>query len=163
MPNGLTHSATVKRLAEVYRDTPAAPLPQRLLNDYEAAVEEYFARIPVPVEWTYAGQPFDTADDMANATQRDGVLRMYAAPSILGPLYAKHRAVHDWFGHIVPDIPFGIAGEIESYRLHRKQFAPEFHPIIFCDVVLVNAYYAHFRQWFPAEKWVLINDKDVLT
>ena len=55
--------------------------------------------------------------------------------------HQRYRAVHDWFGHVVPGYAFGIEGEIEAFHIHTRMFSPEVLKIVFSDVVLANAYY----------------------
>lgn len=156
-------AATVDHLARLYEhELDARFRSTKLFPLFSSEVDKWFAKIPVPVEWVFDKQPFETSGQMRKYVEQNGVLRMYAARSFLGETYHKHRAVHDWFGHIVPGIPFGVDGELESYRLHQEHYPAIFHPILFSDVVLHNAYFERHGEWFPREKWVLIDDKEVL-
>lgn len=148
-----------KTLAEAYRDGAPWHIPAELVENFREQVEFFFNRIPVPVRWVsdlYCRQPFDTAHKMETWTEERGELLMLSefSDELGRDLYSKHRAVHDWFGHVAADQPFGGEGEAKSFLVHTAQYTPEVLPIVFSDVVLTNNYWQHFGHAWGSEKWV---------
>lgn len=148
-----------KLLAEAYRDSEEWAIPQRLIENYRDQVEHWFAKIPVRVRWISdeaCTQPFDTHHGMIAWLKEKGELLMLSEHSeVLGrDLYSKHRAVHDWFGHIVPDIGFGGKDEARSFLVHLTQYTDEVLPLVLNDVVLTNNYWDHYGTPWKGERWV---------
>lgn len=146
-------------LAEAYRDGEPWQIPQHLIENFRDQVEHWFAKIPVTVRFIsdeFCKQPFNTMHDMKAWHQEKGELLMLSEHSDqLGrDLYSKHRAVHDWFGHIEPGHPFGGKGESLSFLAHAGQYTPDVLPIVFSDVVLTNNYWQHFGHAWKGERWV---------
>jgi len=127
---------------------------------FASEVNWWFKRIPIPVAWHYDGQPFNTASQMRHFVNERGYLPMYAAPSILGNTYHKHRAVHDFYTHIEAEIPFGPVGELACYRIHKQMYSKELYPLIFSDIVLNNAYYERYGKFFNGEKYICMSEID---
>lgn len=121
-------------------------------------VKSWFNRIPIPVAWHYDAQPFNTASQMRHFVETNNILPMYAAPSVFGTDYHKHRAVHDFYTHIKGEIPFGPIGELACYRIHKQMYSPELWPLIFSDVVLNNAYYERYGKFFNGEKYICMSE-----
>jgi hypothetical protein len=117
----------------------------------------WFKQIPCEIKWVDKGQPFVTMGQMARFVKREGYLPMFAAASVLHASYHRHRAVHDYFGHIVPNIPFGIVGELAAYRIHEQMYSKNLWDLIFSDVVLNNVYYEVNGQFFASEKYVKLD------
>jgi hypothetical protein len=152
----------VVKMADLYESCPPAIITPKLLDQFTEEVDHWFKQIPVPVKWVYDGQPFNSMGQMRRDMEKRGYLTMYAAQSVLGTTYHKHRAVHDYFGHIVHGIPFGVDGEVETYRLHRTMYSPELHHLVFSDVVLNNAYFEANGEFFATEKYAAVLDTDAL-
>lgn len=151
--------ACCRLLAEAYRDSEEWVIPSRLIENYRDQVEHYFAKIPVRVRWIsdeVCTQPFDTHHGMIAHLKENGELLMLSEDSsALGrDLYSKHRAVHDWYGHIVPDIGFGGKDEARSFLVHLSQYTSEVLPLVLNDVVLTNNYWDHFGEPYRGERWV---------
>lgn len=148
-----------KVLAEAYRDGEPWHISESLRENFRDQVEHFFAKIPVPVRFIqdlYCTQPFNTMHNMAAWTEQNGELLMLSewSDELGRDLYSKHRAVHDWFGHIEPGHPFGGPGEAKSFLVHLTQYTPEVLPIVFSDVVLTNNYWQHFGEAWKGERWV---------
>lgn len=146
-------------LAEAYRDSTEWAIPAALIENYRDQVEHYFAKIPVRVRWIsdeVCSQPFDTMHGMVQWLKDKGELLMLSEHSdVLGrDLYSKHRAVHDWYGHILPGIPFGGVAEARSFLVHLTQYSEDCLPIVLNDVVLTNNYWDHFGSPWKGERWV---------
>lgn len=154
-----SHPEAVECVATAYKNAePYIPDPA-LIDQLMAESDRWFTKIPYRVEWVYDGQPFNTMGQMRRHCLETGVLLMYAPDSILGPVYARHRAVHDYFGHILPNLSFGVIPELAAFRLHKKMYSPELHPLLFADVVLNNAFYEANGTFYPTEKYTLISDE----
>lgn len=152
-------SACTRLLAEAYRDSQEWQPDARLIENYRDQVEHYFTKIPVRVRWLSdeaCAQPFDTHHGMISWLKERGELLMLSEHSdVLGrDLYSKHRAVHDWYGHIVPDIGFGGPDEARSFIVHLTQFSRDVLPIVLNDVVLTNNYWEYFGEPWKGERWV---------
>jgi hypothetical protein len=149
----------IAQLAHAYKDGNEWRITSDLKEKFARQVEHWYAKIHVPVRWisdTECKQPFNTAAKMAAHTKQRGELLMLSEHSDeLGrDLYSKHRAVHDWFGHILPGKPFGGPGESRAFVEHTRHYTPDVWPIVFSDVVLSNNYWQHFGRGWGAEKWV---------
>jgi hypothetical protein len=153
----------IQRMADAYVTLPHLDLNERLMQQFEREVNANFAQIPFCVEWVSDGQPFQTMGHMKRHAENTGKLIMYAGNSVLGDIYKRHRAVHDYFGHIVHGLPFGLEGEMACYRIHRDQYTPAIRPIIFSDVILANAYYEMNGAFYDDERYVDVNDQDFMT
>jgi hypothetical protein len=155
--------ALIAALAECYATRPDWKVGRSMIENYRDQVEHWFGRIPVPVVWLYdteTDQPFKTRDAMARYVKATGTLLMLSEHSeVLGrDLYSKHRAVHDWFGHIVAGYPFGGIGEAKAFLSQARMFTPNVRAIPFSDVVLTNNYWQHYRKPWPGERWVYAPD-----
>lgn len=153
----------IKHLAYVYRDRDDWDIPPELIETFRPQVERWFNAIHVPVRWNFdteCPQPFNAQPEMSRHVKTKGELLMLSEHSeVLGrDLYSKHRAVHDWFGHILPAHEFGALGECGSFCAHTEHYTPDVLPIVFSDVVLANSYHQHFGERLGREKWVYAPD-----
>lgn len=152
----------IEKLAELYESAPEFTFSAPWRCAFDTYVNGLFRKIEVPVTFVYDGQPFQTSGQQWRHVRRFGYLPIFAAPHALGMTYAKHRAVHDWFGHILPELPFGVEGELTSYRIHARQYPRAFHPFLFSDVVLANAFFEARGDWFPFNKVADVNPEEIL-
>lgn len=141
-------------LCELYEKSEPYTPPPEIITKFCAESSMWFSKIPVEVRWVDDGQPFQTMGQMSRFVKRNGYLPMYRASSVLHSSYHRHRAVHDYFGHIEPNIPFGAVGELAAYRLHKRMYSVELHPLIFSDVVLNNVYFEMNGQFYASEKYI---------
>ena len=153
----------IKHLAMAYRDRPYWEIPPELIERFKSQVENNFNLIHVPVRWNSddeCPQPFNAQPEMSRHVKGRGELLMLSehCDALGRDLYSKHRAVHDWFGHVLPDHAFGAEGECGSFCAHEHQYTPDVLPIVFSDVVLSNAYHEHFGERLGREKWVYAPD-----
>lgn len=154
----------VCHMATVYAEAPEVELSGSLMDQFRQEVEHWYSLIPVAVRFIECPgpQPFNTMGAMVSHLEATGELLMKAGQSRLDPIYGKHRAVHDYFGHCLPRIPFGVDGEAESYRIHRTMFSPEVRCLVFSDVVLANAYVEVHGDYAPQERFIACADTDFI-
>ena len=149
----------IRQLALAYRDSEVWHIPQEVKENFRDQVEFWFKKIPKPVRYLCdlkEGQPFESVPQMRSHLEVSGELLMLSEASHeLGrELYTKHRAVHDWFGHIVPNNQFGGVGEAHAFKVHATQYSADVLPIVFSDVVLANAYWEHVGSPWEGERFV---------
>ncbi len=152
----------IVKLGRAYEEAPELALTPTLLRQFEEEVNGWFNRIPVPVKFVTGPQPFESMGQMRRAVEQDKLLLVHCDPSRLGSVYRRHRAVHDYFGHVVTAHPFGLEGEIRSYLEHKGQYSPVLHPIIFSDVVLANAHRELYGTPSSNERYHDVKDADYL-
>lgn len=159
----MDEKACIKLLADCYSQRDAWVISQAIKDQFREEVEALFKTLPVEVRWISdeaCPQPFHTAQQMREDYLKRGELLMLSEDSSeLGrDLYSKHRAVHDWYGHICGNNPFGGRGESQSFLVHCHQYTPEVLPIVFSDVVLGNAFWQHNKRTWGGERWVYAPD-----
>lgn len=86
-----------------------------------------------------AGDPYETAAEMASATKSTGRLFISSDYSV-HPVFSVvdnivFRTVHDYIVHILGGHPFGGKGEVAAYNLHAKLVPKDAIPAIFTEVV----------------------------
>lgn len=150
----------IRQLALAYRDSDLWHIPQTVKENFRDQVEYWYAKIPARIRYLCDAkgdtQPFDAVPEMRHWLESHGELLMLSEWSAeLGrDLYTKHRAVHDWFGHIVPNNQFGGVGEAHAFKIHESQYSADVLPIVFSDVVLANTYWEHFGHPWKGERFV---------
>jgi len=155
----LAQRNVIDALSDAYENAPAYTPPPDIVRKFCVETTKWFNSIPVPVKWeSCCGQPFATAGQMRRFVDTNQYLPMYTSQSIMCDTYHKHRAVHDWYGHIVPNYPFGPIGELAAYRIHSKMYSKDVLPLVFSDVVLSNCYFEMNGQFFSSEKYVKFDD-----
>lgn len=152
-----------RTLAQAYEQREAWIISEKLKAQFQEEVEHHFSQLPIEIVWIsdeQCSQPFHSVDEMREDYLKRGQLLMLSEEcSELGrDLYSKHRAVHDWHGHIAGSNPFGGEGESHAFLVHTHQYSPEVLPIVFSDVVLGNCYWQHYKKPWGAEKWVYAPD-----
>ena len=150
-------------LAQAYENRPVWCIEDALKRQFAEEVEHHFKQLPIEIRWikdTDCPQPFHTAQAMRDYWLTKGVLLMLSEDSEeLGrDVYSKHRAIHDWHGHIAAENPFGGEGESNAFLVHTSQYSPEVLPIVFSDVVLGNCYWQHYKKAWGSERWVYAPD-----
>lgn len=82
-----------------------------------------FASIPIPVEFV-PYDPYASAAEMFATVKLDGRLLIYTGDSVHPALTPREnhifRAVHDYYGHIVPSNSFDPAGEFKAWQCHYR-------------------------------------------
>lgn len=158
----------IRRLALAYRDSEVWQIPVEVVENFRDQVEHWYAKIPARIRYVCDkmkdggtnSQPFNSVPEMEHWLKSHGELLMLSeASEALGrDLYTKHRAVHDWFGHIVPGNQFGGVGEAHAFKVHKSQYTGDVLPIVFSDVVLANAYWEHVGSPWEGERFVCRED-----
>lgn len=152
-------SKCLKTLCHAYASRREWAISEALKASFHEQVDHWFKQIPVEIRWLSdkeCPQPFKSMEEMKEYWKTKGVLLMLSEESTeLGrDCYSKHRAIHDWFGHLEPNRPFGGPGESSSFLVHAGQYTPDVLPIVFSDVVMSNAYWAITGRGFGRERWI---------
>lgn len=133
-------------------DAQATHLWKMLAHENNLLLERMKAK--VTIQYTDI-DPYETAVQMIAEVQNTGILKVYTGHSN-HPAWSEtenvtFRAVHDYYGHIVPNQMFGLTGEIEA-ALHHQRFLPaECWPALFTEVVMQSCYYQVHGN-FPEQK-----------
>lgn len=152
-------SAIAKRCAKVFEDGAFWHVNGRVKRHFREEVMLAFQRLPVSsIKFvSIDAEPYISAPQMAGFIRQTGEfwVRWRREPQhVLGPSHTMFRAVHDWFGHVVPCQPFTFQGEIGAYNVHAASgmFSVETLPLVWSEVVLENAFYTYHGRWFPSYK-----------
>lgn len=145
--------------AELYRDGVHVPVLPQVQTLMDAAVDYWYGRIPVPVTWVRE-DPYKTCKAMADDI-RAGTFKVHCPglkyqSTVFKDRYRRFRAVHDYFGHFCVGNGFGLLGELSAYGVHVAQFPRECHPLIWNELIHVNAFRDHFGSYSNEDKLVLL-------
>lgn len=159
LPMRSAREEAIRQLALAYRDSEVWQIPQRVKDNFRDQVEHWYGKIPAKIRYlcdTNSSQPFESVPQMEHWLKSHGELLMLSefSEQLGRDLYTKHRAVHDWFGHIVPGNQFGGVGEAHAFNVHKTQYSRDVLPLVFSDVVLANTYWEHFGAPWPGERWI---------
>ena len=147
-------SPEVAAIAARYEAAPWWRVPKDIRASVITRTLELFAAIPVPVLAIPGCEPFANVPAMQEYIKANGFfpVRLRGKHPVFGTHLTEFRAVHDWYGHILTNHPFTIAGEMAAYETHTSQFPKCTLPVIWENVVLENAFFVSRGHWlhYPA-------------
>lgn len=133
-----------RRFAEMYQHSKGIPISHKLKLEACHEIDTWFYRIPIPIKWMDNQEPYTTFQGLCDDI-KTGCFKVnnYVANGfdscVWGDAYNRMRAVHDYFGHYEAGNSFGIIGELSAYGVHIGMFSPEVMPLVFNEIILVNA------------------------
>lgn len=117
----------LRLIAEAY-DRMERTADSTTIHCYRQFVDEcynQFLDIPVVVEFV-PHDPYASAADMFQQVRLDNRLLIYTGDSVHPVLTEREnhifRAIHDWYGHIVPGNSFDPSGEFTAWQCHLCMF-----------------------------------------
>ena len=160
----------VDAIAQQYNELPHTPGNPSYRAFCNEVVSQYKAmrHIPVHVELvpgTSTGNYGDMVDRLYSestlSVAMDGSpfdinhpLRAYASNRM--QINWMFRAIHDYFGHYLPDNTFETTeGEIAAYYEHRKMFSKEAQLALFSETIAQLAYHESTGIFVPVQKCVM--------
>lgn len=150
-------AAMNRKLAYIYMRGADTEVPLSIANECADAVDDLFYRIPLLPHFVDF-DPYKSWDEMSRAIE-NGCWEVRCSKPIsrvFGRHYQKFRAAHDWYGHYLAGNCFGLVGELSAYGVHCMQFPTSMQPLIWNELILVNAYKDHFGDYPPDDKLVIM-------
>lgn len=119
-------ASRLRRIGAAYDALPGtsldATIPYQLFN---GEIELQLLTIPMRIVYTDT-DPYVDANDMVTRVAIDRMLRVYTGgnphPLLTTMENAHFRAVHDYYGHIVPGNSFDVDGEFHAWQCHYHMF-----------------------------------------
>ena len=122
------------------------------LQQYQAILDAGITVQP----WPGPGQPYRGSADLCTSVRSTGVLHVFLTSAGHGPgrtvvahpmlepsgivvdgVEFSHndvfRAVHDIFGHVMPDNSFSARGEFKASFCHMRMYSDDVHPVLFTE------------------------------
>ena len=99
--------------------------PWRPSQAYKSAIQAQTLELYHAIPLTVVRLPAEPCPDMECLARHvaQGVMPVrirnpHSGHPVLGHFMTEFRVVHDYYGHVIPGNPFGLAGELAAYRQH---------------------------------------------
>lgn len=112
----------------------------------------------VDICWSHkTEEPYASTEEMRSRVRETGLFVVRWREPGSHPLGVSHnlfRVVHDWYGHILPNNPFTMDGELAAFRQHQHEhlFHKTVLPLVWSEVVLENAFRLYHGHWLYISK-----------